>query len=218
MNRSVATELEFDKILKLVAAYARTDVGRSFVEGLAAPIDDDGDGSSAARLSHAVHELIEEDEAFALAGVDDAVPWLEPDAPPPSEPRDLVSLLTLARRVAAVRRRLAAGKNDLLQELANRLPDTRSRAGLWLEARTVSSDLTAYPSLRDTSALGLSVLADTSRARTLPGRRRRGTSSDSMGAMWRRTRSRAASRPMSCFPSFTFDLYPFTSQDPGICG
>ncbi len=124
MKRSVATELEFDKILKLVAAYARTDVGRSFVEGLAAPLGDDDDGIRAARLSHAVHELIEKDEAFALAGVDEAVPWLEPDAPPPADPRDLVSLLTLARRVAAVRRRLAASKNDLLEGLAHRLPDT----------------------------------------------------------------------------------------------
>ena len=124
MKHSVATELEFDKILKLVAAYARTDVGRSFVEGLAAPLGDDDDGFRAARLSRAVHELIDEDEALALAGVDDAVPWLEPDAPPPAEPRDLVSLLTLARRVAAVRRRLAASKNDLLEGLANRLPDT----------------------------------------------------------------------------------------------
>lgn len=124
MNRSVATELEFDKILKLVAAYARTGVGRSFVEGLAAPLEDDDDGFRAARLSQAVHELIDEDDALALTGVDEAVGWLEPDAPPPAEPRDLVSLLTLARRVAAVRRRLAASKNDLLEELAHRLPDT----------------------------------------------------------------------------------------------
>ncbi len=124
MDLSVAADLEFDKILKLIAAYARTDVGRSFVEGLAAPLSNDDDGLRAARLSHAVHELIDEDEAFALAGVDEAVGWLEPDAPPPAEPRDLVSLLTLARRVAAVRRRLAASENDLLEGLAHRLPDT----------------------------------------------------------------------------------------------
>jgi len=124
VDLSVAADLEFDKILKLIAAYARTDVGRSFIEGLAAPLSDDDDGLRAARLSHAVHELIEEDDAFALAGVDEAVPWLEPDAPPPAEPRDLVSLLTLARRVAAVRRRLAASENDLLEGLAHRLPDT----------------------------------------------------------------------------------------------
>jgi len=124
VDLSVAADLEFDKILKLIAAYARTDVGRSFVEGFAAPLSDDDDGLRAARLSHAVHELIDEDEAFALAGVDEAVGWLEPDAPPPAEPRDLVSLLTLARRVAAVRRRLAASENDLLEGLAHRLPDT----------------------------------------------------------------------------------------------
>jgi len=124
VERSIAIELEFDKILKLVAAYARTDVGRSFVEALAAPVGDDVDGSRGARLSQAVHELIEEDDALALAGVDEAIPWLEPDAPPPAEPRDLLSLLTLARRVAAVRRRLEASKNDLLEELASRLPDT----------------------------------------------------------------------------------------------
>ena len=80
---------------------------------------------------------------------------------------------------------------------ANRLPDTRSRAGPALEASRVSSDLTAYPSFKDTSAPGLSDLARTSQASTLPAARSRGTSSGARGARQRRTRARAASSPMA---------------------
>ena len=105
VDRSLALELEFDKILELIAAHARTCVGRVVVHDLAVPLDDASGAARSALLTLAVADLIEEDGMLSLAGVDEAVPWLEEDAPPPSEPRDLVALLTLARRVAAIRRR-----------------------------------------------------------------------------------------------------------------
>jgi DNA mismatch repair protein MutS2 len=116
--------LEFDKVLQLVAAHARTGVGRAVVER----VTDHGDGreeySLNARFTLAVQDLLEDEDAFALSGIDEALPWLEEGSLPPSEPRDLLSLLTLARRVTSVARRLESSENDLLVEFARRLPDT----------------------------------------------------------------------------------------------
>jgi len=57
---------------------------------------------------------------------DDALPWLEPATPLPVEPAELLLLLTLARRIAAVRARLLAAPDDggTLIELGRALPDT----------------------------------------------------------------------------------------------
>ena len=125
VDRSLAVELEFDKVLELIAAHARTCVGRVVVHGLVIPPDDASDRARSALLTMAVADLIEEDGMLSLAGVDEAVPWLEEDAPPPSEPRDLVALLTLARRVAAIRRRLEASENEEFDDILSRLADTR---------------------------------------------------------------------------------------------
>ena len=125
VDRSLAVELEFDKVLELVAAHARTHVGRVVIQCLA---DLSGDTSARVRsalLTRAVADLIEEDGVLSLAGVDEAVPWLEEDAPPPSEPRDLVALLTLARRAAAVRRRLETSEKAEFDDILSRLADTR---------------------------------------------------------------------------------------------
>ena len=124
MSPNLSTELEFDKVLELVAAHARTGVGRVFVMRLGEPIELVDDGLRLALLTRAVHRLIEEDGAVAFAGVDEAAPWIESRTPPPSEPRDLVALLTLARRVASIRRRLAGADDAPLEELADELPDT----------------------------------------------------------------------------------------------
>jgi DNA mismatch repair protein MutS2 len=124
VDRSLAADLEFDKILELVAAHARTRVGRVVIQDLAVVLDDASNRKRNALLTKAVADLIEEDGVLSLAGVDEAVPWLEEDAPPPSEPRDLIALLTLARRVAAIRRRLEASENDEFDDVLSGLPDT----------------------------------------------------------------------------------------------
>ena len=124
VNPSLAVELEFDKILELIAAHARTCVGRVIVRDLANPLSSASNRTRSAHLTMAVTGLIEKDGILSLAGVDDALPWLEENAPPPSEPRDLVALLTLARRVVAVRRRLEASENDEFTDILSRLADT----------------------------------------------------------------------------------------------
>jgi DNA mismatch repair protein MutS2 len=123
-DRSLASELEFDKILELVAAHARTRVGRFVIRGLIEFPEDAAHRIRSARLTNAFADLIEEDGPLTLAGVDDAVPWLDEGAPPPSEPRDLVALLVLARRIAAVRRRLEAADTVEFDDLLERLTDT----------------------------------------------------------------------------------------------
>jgi len=123
-DRSLALEFEFDKILELIAAHARTRVGRVVVRDLAGVPDGVPERVRSALLTRAVADLIEEDGPLALAGVDEALPWLEEGASPPSEPRDLVALLTLARRVAAVRRRLEASDDREFDEILNQLADT----------------------------------------------------------------------------------------------
>jgi DNA mismatch repair protein MutS2 len=150
LDRSLAVELEFDKVLELVAAHARTHVGRVFVRDLALPPDSGSERVRNALLTKAVADLIEEDGVLSLAGVDEAVPWLEEDAPPPSEPRDLVALLTLARRAAAVRRRLDAAENGEFDDILGLLPDTaelvRSVAPKLGRDGTIADD--ASPELR----------------------------------------------------------------------
>jgi DNA mismatch repair protein MutS2 len=79
-----------------------------------------------AAFSSALIELVGSDGPLPLDGVDEAAPWLEPAAPMPSEARDFVSLLVLARRVAAVKRRIGgvADRHAVLRSVADELPDT----------------------------------------------------------------------------------------------
>jgi DNA mismatch repair protein MutS2 len=123
-ERSLASDLEFDKVLELVAGPPRPRGGRRVVRGLHSALIDASNRLRFAHLTRAIADLVEEDGPLVLAGVDDAVPWLEEGAPPPSEPRDLVALLTLARRVTAVRRRLEAAEADEFDDLIERLADT----------------------------------------------------------------------------------------------
>jgi DNA mismatch repair protein MutS2 len=79
-----------------------------------------------ARLSLEIEQALSERGRFSLTGVDEALPWLDPAAPPPYEIKDLMCLLGLARRIAALRRRLLAlpAELELLHGLVQRLPDT----------------------------------------------------------------------------------------------
>ncbi|MCG6947845.1 MAG: Smr/MutS family protein [Acidobacteria bacterium] len=125
MSRSLAVELEFDKVLELVAAHARTRVGRVVIRDLAVLAGDSTERVRNAHLTQAVAHLIEDDGVLSMSGVDEAEPWLEEDAPPPSEPRDLVALLALARRIAAIRRRLLSSESDEFGPILDRLADTK---------------------------------------------------------------------------------------------
>lgn len=125
MKRSVASELEFDKIQSIVAARAQSGPGRSLLTtgvGLL-PVEE---SARLAQLTEAVERLLAEDGRLSFAGMDEALPWLEPGAPLPVEPAELLLLLTLARRIAAIRARLlaSAGDGGLLTELGRCLPDT----------------------------------------------------------------------------------------------
>jgi DNA mismatch repair protein MutS2 len=125
VERSHASELEFDKVQQLVAAQARTSLGRSLLT-LSTALPDFRTRTRLAHLSSTVLELLDEDGPMSFAGVDEALPWLEPDAPAPAEPGELLVLLALARRIAAIRRRLLAAPKELelAQSEAAELPDT----------------------------------------------------------------------------------------------
>jgi DNA mismatch repair protein MutS2 len=122
VNRAIAFELEFDKVQKLVATQARSRLGRSLIVGCdeLPPFDE---ALRAADLTVAVAQLLEDGGALSFAGLDEAVEWLDPGAPAPTDPRELLALLTLARRIAAIRKRVLGGPGEL-QEFAARLPDT----------------------------------------------------------------------------------------------
>jgi len=111
--------------MNLVAAHARTRLGRLFVASYG-ELPSFDDALRRAVFNAALLELVEIDGPLPLDGVDDAAPWLEPGAASPSEPTEFLDLLALARRVAAVRRRLAGVADDVavLRTVADRLPDT----------------------------------------------------------------------------------------------
>ncbi len=125
MHRTVADALEFDKVLQLVAAHARTGVGRRRVIDLEGHFGGVAEWDRAAALTTAVHDLVDDGGALTLAGIDDAVPLLEDGSGAPSEPQELLALLTLARRAAAVRRRLTACGREVLEDFAETVPETR---------------------------------------------------------------------------------------------
>ena len=125
MKRSVASELEFDKIQLIVAARAQSGSGRRLLTADCGLLPAK-ESERLARLTEAVKRLLDEDGRLSFAGMDDALPWLDPASPLPIEPADLLRLLTLARRIAAVRARLLAAPGDggPLPELGRALPDT----------------------------------------------------------------------------------------------
>jgi DNA mismatch repair protein MutS2 len=122
VNRALAVDLEFDKLQTLVSAQAQTRLGRDLLttfDGLP-PL---AEAVRSARLTRALDRLIDDDGRLSLEGVDDAVEWLEPDAPAPTEPSHLLALITLARRISTARARLRSGHAEV-SEIGDTLPDT----------------------------------------------------------------------------------------------
>jgi DNA mismatch repair protein MutS2 len=131
LRRSPYAELEFDTTVQLIAAHARTRVGRELLAS-SATLPDFSEAMIRASFNAALLEAVELDGPLPLDGVDDAAAWLDDDGPPPSEPRHYLSLLALAKRVAAVRRRLAGLPEELalLADVAEELPDTSGLVAL----------------------------------------------------------------------------------------
>jgi len=125
LRRSPFAELEFDTTMKLVAAHARTRMGRFLIANCG---DFPGVGAAlqGAAFNSALLDLINTDGPLPLDGVDEAAVWLEPEAPVPTEPREFLALLSLAKRIATVRRRLAGvpDAQAVLRGVAEELPDT----------------------------------------------------------------------------------------------
>ncbi len=112
-------------MLRLVAAHARTSLGRRRIEGTDA-LPSPGEGVRAARLTGELQRLLAEDGPLSLAGIEEALPFLDPAAPPPHDAPELLALLSFARRVASLRRTLTAlpAELELLGDLGRRLPET----------------------------------------------------------------------------------------------
>ena len=117
--------------MKLVAAHARTRMGR-FLLAATGELPAVDEALHRAAFNTALLELITIDGVLPLDGVDDAAPWLEPDAPTPTEPKEFLTLLSLAKRVAAVRRRLSGVPDELavLGGVVDELPDTAALVAL----------------------------------------------------------------------------------------
>ena len=111
--------------MKLVAAPARTRMGR-FLLSDTGEFPGVGEALRRAAFNSALLELITVDGPLPLDGIDEAAAWLEPDAPTPTEPKEFLALLSLAKRVAAVRRRLVDVPDEqaILRGVAEELPDT----------------------------------------------------------------------------------------------
>ena len=135
MGRAAAAELEFHRVLAMVAAHARSAAGRRLFEVHDA-LPTVGEGVLASRLTAEMERVLAEEGPLSFAGIDEAEPWLTPEAPSPRAVEDLMALTSCARRVAAVRKTLLAlpGELAILHDLAGRLPDV---AGLveWAAAR-----------------------------------------------------------------------------------
>ena len=97
--------LEFDRVLALVASFARSGRGRRVVT-TTLPRFTPGEGSSAFRLTREVQSLIAGRGSLGFAGLD-AADLLEARTPHPVEAADLARLVTLVRRLVEIRAALA---------------------------------------------------------------------------------------------------------------
>jgi DNA mismatch repair protein MutS2 len=114
--------LEFDRVLALVASFARSDRGRRAVMATL-PRFIDGEGSSAFRLTREMQAFIAAHGSFGFAGLD-AADLLRPEASRRSEPADFARLVTLVRRIVEVRTALGGvGTGPELARILLELPE-----------------------------------------------------------------------------------------------
>ncbi len=129
MTRPLAAELEFDKVLDLVAAHARTRVGR-FAVSRGPSYRPPAEAHELAGLTLEIARLAEADGPLPFSGLDESEALLDPALPPPQEIPDLLALTSLAAGLGELRRRLAGAPLDLsrLHALGDALPDSAALA------------------------------------------------------------------------------------------
>ncbi|MCP4896529.1 MAG: hypothetical protein GY906_06090 [bacterium] len=124
MTARAYTDLDLKQLIALVAAHARSSVGRNFlIQAQCFPTPETTHSNVA--LTIQLSEFILEHEPLSFSGIDEALPLLEPGAPAAESPSDLMCLYALVRRVAAVRRSLASASPHLrmLTDCGSQLPD-----------------------------------------------------------------------------------------------
>ncbi len=135
MRRPIARELDLEPVLQLVAAHARTRMGRQLCLG-SGRLPTAADAIAACHLTEQMASLVDDGGSLPFAGVDDAVVHLEEGAQIPLEPAGLLTMVAFARRVVAIRRRLltAGERLDAMRRLAGDLPDLAELVG-WASPR-----------------------------------------------------------------------------------
>lgn len=122
MQQTLAA-LEFDRVLQLVASFARSQQGRKTVLATL-PRFEPAEGSRAFFLARELWDVVERCGALSFAGLD-AVELLDATATPLPDGKDLSRLVGLIRRIVEVRDALAAagGLGTALAQLHASLPD-----------------------------------------------------------------------------------------------
>lgn len=122
MQQTLAA-LEFDRLLQLVASFARSQQGRTAVLATL-PRFEPAEGSRAFSLTRELWDVIERCGALSFAGLD-AVELLASGSPPLPDGKQLSRLAGLVRRVVEVRDALAAAGSlgETLARLHASLPD-----------------------------------------------------------------------------------------------
>jgi DNA mismatch repair protein MutS2 len=117
--------LEFDRVLELVASFARSERGRREVTA-ALPRFTPGEGPSAFRLTRDLYALVAAHGSLPFTGLD-AAGLLDRDTPGAVDAGDLARLISLVRRIVEVRAVLAAaGVGAELAAIAATLPQLES--------------------------------------------------------------------------------------------
>jgi DNA mismatch repair protein MutS2 len=113
--------LEFDRVLELVAAFARSERGRAHVRSTV-PDFGPGAGALAHRFSSEVGVHVATNGAVGFDGLD-GVDLLADDAPVPAQGADLSRLVVLVRRIVEVRGWLAGAGGPELRGRLQALPE-----------------------------------------------------------------------------------------------